>query len=303
MFVIIALGFTLLLAVFAMRLAAAGMRCSLKQGLARLSCCAALTVFLILYGAWVYLSIYADWAVVIAVLVAAIMGAVRQNKRTLAPMKNRAPGYFGLAVLFAALDVLYFTGTTGPTHSVSLRPPLKGGRYIVLQGGKGLPANAFHFSSRRAVYAMDFAKLDRWGRRGRYPFSTRRSDYYIWGDTVYAPCAGRVIRAVQDNPDNTPPERKRGPHNLNGVVIEGSECTVFLGHMQQGRVFVQEGEVIAAGTPIGLAGNSGMSIEPHLHMQAHQKATDGRPWYEQPQLFMAFDDRIYLLFETIDWRR
>lgn len=208
-----------------------------------------------------------------------------------------------LSGIFLALNILYFTGTAGYTEYAQLAFPMQRGKYFVLQGGKGLPANVAHFSSRRAVYAMDIVKLDRWGRRCSKIFSKSLADYFIFGDTVYSPCDGIIERAIGSNPDNVPPHRERGPHNLNGVVIDGAAYTVFLGHMQQGKVFVSAGQHVVLGQALGLAGNSGMSIEPHLHIQAHKKATDGRMWYEMPQLFILFDEQEYLLFEEIDARR
>ena len=45
--------------------------------------------------------------------------------------------------------------------------------------------------------------------------------------------------------------------------------------------------------------NSGFSLEPHLHIQVHARTGDGRPWYRQPPLLIAFGGRSYLLFEQI----
>jgi len=206
---------------------------------------------------------------------------------------------WSLLLFSAVMNILYFTGTTGETEYADLEFPLHAGNYYVLQGGKGLPANLFHFNSRRAVYAMDVVRLDRYGRRANRIFSGNLEDYYIFGDTIFAPCSGIVERAVDDNPDNIPPHRERGPHNLNGVVIDGSGYTVFLGHMQLHKVFVRAGDSVHAGQALGLAGNSGMSIEPHLHIQVHKKSTDGSPWYRQPQLFIRFRGKPYLLFQKI----
>jgi murein DD-endopeptidase MepM/ murein hydrolase activator NlpD len=39
-----------------------------------------------------------------------------------------------------------------------------------------------------------------------------------------------------------------------------------MAHFIKGRIFVKEGVHVKAGQPIGIAGNSGFSGEPHLHI-------------------------------------
>jgi hypothetical protein len=256
--------------------------------------------FVFLYGAWIYLSCYAAQAFGVIAVLAMIRGFIRSYKESRAG--RTGAGTYALLVATAVMDILFFTGTNGRTEYAELEFPMHAGDYYVLQGGKGLPANVFHYNSRRAVYAMDLVRLDRYGRRASRVFSKKLEDYYIFGDTVFAPCDGVVTRAIDDNPDNIPPKRERGPHNLNGVIIDGAAYTVFMGHLQYKNVFVHAGESVRTGDPLGLAGNSGMSIEPHLHIQVHKKATDGGPWYEQPQLFIRFNGKAYLLFQKIGHR-
>lgn len=259
-----------------------------------------IALFIYLYGTWVYLSIYAKWGFGIVFLLTFAVSLL-QKKRSTRPVPGwKKGGNVFFSLLFLTLSVLYFTGTTGTPKTVNLAFPLKAGRYIVLQGGKGYPANVFHSSGRGTVYAMDIAKLNSWGNRAKHIFSKQLEDYEIFGDTVYAPCDGYVQRAISDNPDNIPPNRERGPHNLNGVVLVGKDCTIFLGHFKNESVFVKAGEVVKEGQPLGLAGNSGFSIEPHLHLQAHARGGDSSEWYRQPQLFIKFNEKEYLLFETIN---
>jgi hypothetical protein len=257
-----------------------------------------LAVFTYLYGQWIFLSAYARYVFALCAAFTLITALFRNSESR--RRKSRHASYLALAALLLLIDVLYYTGTSGATHFADLGFPLKGGRYFVFQGGKGLPSNVFHFNARRAVYAMDIVKLDQWGRRSSRIFSKSLTDYYIFGDTIYSPCSGIVQRAVDINPDNIPPAMERGPQNLNGVLIEGSNYYVYMGHMQQGRVFVHAGDSVASGQALGLVGNSGKSLEPHLHIQVHQKTTDDRPWYAQPQLFMRFNGKEYLLFDVIE---
>jgi len=258
-----------------------------------------LSGFVFLYGAWVYLSVYIKFIFALGVLLCLIFGLLKGSRKPAWNLGSR-PIILGILIALGILfDVSYFTGIRfSGVPTVELGFPLGKGNYFVLQGGKGLPSNIFHYTSRGSDYAMDLVKLDPFGRRCRGVFSNRLQDYFIYGDTIYCPCDGKVLRAVRDNPDNKPPERKRGPHNLNGVLIESPDYFVFLGHLQPRQVFVQAGQIVHLGQPLGLVGNSGMSLEPHLHIQVHQKLNDSLSWYRHPQLFIHFNGKGYLLFET-----
>lgn len=251
-----------------------------------------LAAFIYCYGAWVFISVYARYAFAIAEIAILLTGLFR--KKILA---RDQPGWkkaanIPVALLLNVLAILFYTGTTGRPPSLSLHAPFRRGTYAVQQGGKGLPANLFHVSARNAIYAMDWVKLNRWGNRANTFFSAVLTDYNIFGDTVLCPCSGHILRIVDDNPDNIPPFRKRGPHNLNSVVIESAGYYIFMGHFKEGSAMVAAGDSVQAGQPVALAGNSGMSLEPHLHIQAHRKVNDG-PWYTQPPVQILFEGKEY----------
>lgn len=256
-----------------------------------------------LYGAWVYLSIHCKFGFGIVYLLVLAWSLARRK-----PIRQRHPRWRIIlnvvsATLISVLCILYFTGTAGRTERIALAFPLKTGKYFVLQGGKGMPANMFHYQYRGAVFAIDIVKLNKYGNRANHIFSPRLDDYEIYGDTIFSPCVGKVIKVENDNPDNTPPVRRRGPTNLNSVVIETDSCYVFLGHNKPGSAMVKEGDVVKLGQPLAQVGNSGFSLEPHLHIQAHKRSGTGLPWYREPQLFIEFDGRGYLLFEVIRPKR
>lgn len=267
----------------------------------RLLMACSVALFIHLYGAWIYLSFYLKFGFDALFLLALLHALIRHwrllpnNTSTIRRFTNVLA-----ALLFAILSILYFTGTKTAPAPVALRFPFKSGDYFVLQGGNGYPANFFHASSSHSTYAMDIVKLNAIGQRSRKIFSQRLDDYFIFADTIYSPCAGIVRRSVDDNPDNIPPSRLRGAHNLNNVLIEANDCFVFLGHLKQARVFVKAGDVLAVGTPIGLAGNSGFSIEPHLHIQVHQKEISASAWYTLPPVPVSFNGHVYRLFEKIN---
>lgn len=300
MIVYLLLGITLFIAGLSIRLIARSLAGGIKHTWPVLLLGITLAGFIYLYGAWVYLSVYTQYLFVVFLLVFIVRAIRGRRRRQAGPARSSNIVWPVLASLpFILLVILYFTGTGGPYNTISLKLPFKQGNYFVLQGGKGLPANLFHYNSRRAVYAIDLVRLNDKGQRSSHIFSKELNDYFIFGDTVYSPCDGTIERAIDDNPDNIPPERKRGPHNLNAVLIEAEQAYIFMGHLKYQAVFVKAGDRVKTGTPLGLAGNSGFSIEPHLHIQAHEKKDNGKAWYEQKQLFIQFDGKEYLLFQTI----
>jgi hypothetical protein len=196
--------------------------------------------------------------------------------------------------------MLYYTGTLGRTYrAASLSLPFSTGRYYVFQGGRGLPTNVFHYSIRGTILAMDLVKLNTFGNRSSAIFSHTLSDYCIFADTVYSPCAGTVLNVADINPDNIPPSRRRGPANTNHVLLANDSLYVFMAHFKYHAVFVKAGDKVVAGQPLALAGNSGFSLEPHLHIQAHLNTHRGFPWYREPPMRMLFHGREYLLNDII----
>ncbi len=260
----------------------------------------ALALFIHLYGTWVYVSFYVKYAFDAAFLVAAFVSFFRKKPAlNIAFPKWRMALNVLLSLLSAGLSVLYFTGTAPALNPVRIHFPFKSGNYFVLQGGNGYPANFFHAGSSHSVYALDIVKLNAAGQRSNHIFSKDLTDYFIFADTIFSPCAGIVKHTVSGNLDNIPPNRTRGVHNLNNVLIETSGYYVFLGHLKQACVFVKEGDTVRPGTPLGLAGNSGFSLEPHLHIQVHRKLLRDEAWYTQPPVPVAFNGRQYRLFQII----
>lgn len=262
-----------------------------------------LGLFIYLYGTWIYLSVTAKWAFGLSMLfLLGISIFFRKWKKDKPPAKWKMIINLFFSVLLLTLSVLYFTGTTGRAENIELAFPLRTGRYFVLQGGKGLPTNLFHYSLRGAIYAMDIVKLRPDGKRANAVFSRRLEDYEIFGDTLYSPCDGVVARAVSDDPDNIPPDMTRGANNTNQVLIETKNSYVFLAHLKKHSVIVKEGDRVKQGQPLGCVGNSGFSSEPHLHIQAHRKVP-GMPWYQSPPLYIHFNGKGYLLYEVIRPKR
>src|SRR6185295_18863929 len=92
--------------------------------------------------------------------------------------------------------------------------------------------------------------------------------YPSWGQTLYAPVDGKVVKAVNDLDDN--PVGQPDTQNVVGnhlVIDMGDGRFVLMAHLQKGSVTVAEGETVRVGQPIAKAGNSGNTSGPHLHLQ------------------------------------
>ncbi len=106
---------------------------------------------------------------------------------------------------------------------------------------------------------------------------TRRPDaapkdltgYYVWQSRVELPMDGTVIKVVNDVPDNPVVG-----DILEGVAAEGNyvamrienDLTLYLLHLSHNSIPVRAGQKLKKGTFVGLVGNSGTSVEPHLHL-------------------------------------
>jgi murein DD-endopeptidase MepM/ murein hydrolase activator NlpD len=170
----------------------------------------------------------------------------------------------GLAVLnFLALLSSYYP----EEEAIDLEIPFRQGTYYVMQGGNSPITNYFHRSHKSQQYALDITKLNNWGGRVNGLYSKDLNKYVIYGDTVLAPVSGKVLLTVDSFPDLAPPKLDKKNPLGNHVRIVTNDRMVVLAHLTRGSVWVKTGDNIQVGDPIGLVGNSGNSIEPHLHLQ------------------------------------
>lgn len=126
------------------------------------------------------------------------------------------------------------------------------------------------------MFAVDFSVVDSLGEA--YSGDRRNNmNYYIFGETVYAPANGKVLKINNHFEDNTPgslafevqdTKTNRDLFAGNCIVIDhlNGEYS-FLVHLKRGSVTVKEGDIVKKGEPIGQVGNSGSSMYAHLHYQ------------------------------------
>jgi hypothetical protein len=157
-----------------------------------------------------------------------------------------------------------------------LSAPLAGQRYIAADGCCDavrhtraiLPINGQTFVAQR--YAIDYEQADDQNRiftgDPRDP-----KNYAIFGKEVLAVGDGTVVGTRNDLPEQVPGTFPAGiaidEADGNYVVLDiGNGFYVNYAHMQPGSVRPKVGDRVAKGAVLGLVGNTGNSVAPHLHL-------------------------------------
>jgi hypothetical protein len=175
---------------------------------------------------------------------------------------------------------------------VVIGPPLRGARYISADSccdatrhtRAALPVNGRVWIAQR--YAVDWEQLDDGGRVYRGS-ATDVASYNIYGKDVLA-VADATVTSVIDNlpneipgkmPTNIPIEKADG----NSIVLDlGAGRYALYAHLKPGSIKVRAGDTVKLGQTIALVGNSGNTLEPHLHFHvmnhASPLASNGLPY-------------------------
>jgi Peptidase family M23 len=167
-------------------------------------------------------------------------------------------------------------------HSVVLLgPPLRGEGYVSADSccdasrhtRAALPVNGRVWVAQR--FAVDWEQLDPQGRIYNDD-PLKLTSYTIFGKPVLAVADAFVASVTDGLPEQMP---GKYPANIsldeadgNSVILDlGEQRYAMYAHMQPGSIQVRVGERVRMGQLIGLVGNSGNSLAPHLHFQV----TDG----------------------------
>ena len=144
--------------------------------------------------------------------------------------------------------------------------PLEGDNYYTNEGGSSRLTNNHHVNQAQR-YALDFYQLDKLGRRCKGFCPKGLESYVIFGEPLYAPVSGTILKARDGLRDMTPPELDEVNRAGNHVLIKTDDDRfIVMAHMKKGSVTVSEGDRVEAGSLLGEVGNSGRSEEPHLHI-------------------------------------
>lgn len=109
------------------------------------------------------------------------------------------------------------------------------------------------------------------------------SDTLAWAQPVYAPLDGVVVKCHDGTPDR---ERINMIYDLlrlmmsrpargspfsayggNYVLLKCGDIYVLLCHLKNGSLRVKAGDAVPMGNQLAEVGNSGLSLQPHLHLQ------------------------------------
>jgi len=158
-----------------------------------------------------------------------------------------------------------------------MAPPLRG--QWAIYNPPGHPVLAFDF------LAVDENKsLYRKGSFLRHLFSfISVEDTLTWSRPVFSPVDGVVVASHDVEADrmqisfaydlisllfNRPQVSEGfGAFGGNHVMIQSDNFFVLLCHLKQGSMKVKKGDRVKVGQQVGEVGNSGSSIQPHLHVQ------------------------------------
>ena len=78
----------------------------------------------------------------------------------------------------------------------------------------------------------------------------------------------------------------------NGVVLQCDNYHVHLHHMKKGSVIVELGERVESGQKLGQIGNSGNTLEPHLHLHAETIVEEGNSNLHGEPIHMRFNGKF-----------
>jgi hypothetical protein len=183
--------------------------------------------------------------------------------------------------------------TTVNHRAVALiAPPLSGVGYVSADSccdatrhtRAAMPINGRVWIAQR--YAVDWEQVDAQGLI-YHGSQEKLESYTIFGKPVLAVADGVVMSVIDGLPEQTP---GKYPTNIsldqadgNSVILDlGEQRYAMYAHMKTGSIKVHQGERVKLGQVIGLVGNTGNSVAPHLHFQVNDRpsslASNGLPY-------------------------
>lgn len=187
--------------------------------------------------------------------------------------------------LFAVGMALYLRVGTVRREPIEVAAPVEGRWLPVNSPATRVPSHGMHAYGQ--TYAIDLVYEPSDGGRpgfGWWPLARHPREFPGFGQPVFAPATGRVVRAhgwerdhysrtsapglayliVESVRELLGPSRVLGNH----VVLDvGNGVYAVLAHLRRRSLLVRPGEWVEAGQRLGACGNSGNSTEPHVHFQ------------------------------------
>lgn len=148
--------------------------------------------------------------------------------------------------------------------------------------GEYLVGSAIHWANGQGAGTQIMAhdlwveKRGTWSNHLDGENGNQNDEHRVWGMPVRAIADGEVISWKNDTPDNTVPGVKDSTE-ANFFWIRHGDAKVRYVHLQHHSLtpsLMTVGAPVTAGQQLGLAGNSGRSDFPHLHLEARDFATN-----------------------------
>ena len=160
--------------------------------------------------------------------------------------------------------------------------------WTVIWGGETKELN-YHVESQLQKGAIDFILMNE-SQKSHLNIGNSLDDYFSFGKSIYSPCEGEIIMAVDGINDNEIGKNNSLYPAGNSVLIKTQyDEIVFLAHLKQYSLKVKKGQFVKQGELLGLCGNSGNSSEPHLHIHIQ----DSEDWDQASGIICKFKN-IYV---------
>jgi len=197
-----------------------------------------------------------------------------------------------------------FTGRQTPAGEfIELDPPFTPDQGACVISGGISPLLNFHiFPSQSArdlaqQYALDIIKTRSNGFRTikGYTLNPKPADasaYEMFDTPVISPCNGKVVEQENRQIDQPIGGSDKVRTSGNGVVLQCGDYHVHLHHMKRGSVLVELGDPVKSGQILGRIGNSGNTIEPHLHLHTETIVEVGDASKHGDPVHMSFDGKF-----------
>ncbi len=144
------------------------------------------------------------------------------------------------------------------------------GEWFVYWGGVTEAQND-HVKEVTQQYAYDIMKVIDGSSHDGDPLLNE--SYFAFGEDIIAPCDARVVTVIDGVPDNIPGETNLQQLTGNTIVLQTDKDEfILLAHLMKGSIFVEEGQDIRQGEILAKCGNSGNSMEAHLHLNLQNAA-------------------------------
>lgn len=183
---------------------------------------------------------------------------------------------------------------------VELELPVKG-TWLALHAGEAPWVN-YHSNSRQQKYAVDLVKL---GPDNRFFMEEGASpeQFYTFADSVFSPADGQVVAVIDGHPAQPVLHGGDTLHPAGNYVqiAIGNNKYLFLEHLLNGSVRVSAGDTLRQLQFIGLAGNSGNTSFPHLHMHVQNRTSlEDTTASGQPIRFNALQRNRYGWWQMVE---